>query len=173
MILFPAIDLKDGQCVRLRQGEMAEATVFNTDPAAQARDFEHQGFEALHIVDLNGAFAGKPVNAAAVDRILDSLEALRYRAQPAGDPLDVRRRGDAQRSHGGPILFFRQFSRVPTQTSASCATSSGLRKPSGSPSAIHCANFSSVSGVFSAGLITIVFPAASAGPSFHAAMYSG
>ena len=52
MILFPAIDLKDGQCVRLRQGEIAEATVFNTDPAAQARDFEDQGFEFLHIVDL-------------------------------------------------------------------------------------------------------------------------
>jgi len=73
MILFPAIDLKDGQCVRLRQGEMAEATVFNTDPAAQARDFEDQGFEALHIVDLNGAFAGKPVNAAAVEAILEAV----------------------------------------------------------------------------------------------------
>jgi phosphoribosylformimino-5-aminoimidazole carboxamide ribotide isomerase len=73
MILFPAIDLKDGQCVRLRQGEMAEATVFNTDPTAQARDFEDQGFEALHIVDLNGAFAGKPVNAAAVEAILEAV----------------------------------------------------------------------------------------------------
>jgi len=73
MILFPAIDLKDGQCVRLRQGEMAEATVFNTDPAAPARDFEDQGFEALHIVDLNGAFAGKPVNAAAVEAILAAV----------------------------------------------------------------------------------------------------
>jgi phosphoribosylformimino-5-aminoimidazole carboxamide ribotide isomerase len=73
MILFPAIDLKDGQCVRLRQGEMAEATVFNTDPAAQARDFEDQGFEALHIVDLNGAFAGRPVNAAAVEAILEAV----------------------------------------------------------------------------------------------------
>jgi phosphoribosylformimino-5-aminoimidazole carboxamide ribotide isomerase len=73
MILFPAIDLKDGQCVRLRQGKMAEATVFNTDPVAQARDFEDQGFEALHIVDLNGAFAGKPVNAAAVEAILEAV----------------------------------------------------------------------------------------------------
>src|SRR5262245_43362086 len=73
MILFPAIDIKDGQCVRLRQGEMAEATVFNTDPAAQARAFEEQGFEALHIVDLNGAFAGKPVNAPAVEAILESV----------------------------------------------------------------------------------------------------
>ena len=67
MILFPAIDLKDGQCVRLRQGEMAEATVFNPDPAAQARMFEDQGFDWLHVVDLNGAFEGKPVNEKAVD----------------------------------------------------------------------------------------------------------
>jgi phosphoribosylformimino-5-aminoimidazole carboxamide ribotide isomerase len=73
MILFPAIDLKDGQCVRLRQGDMADATVFNTDPAAQARAFEDQGFEFLHIVDLNGAFAGKPVNAAAVEAILEAV----------------------------------------------------------------------------------------------------
>ena len=73
MILFPAIDLKDGQCVRLRQGEMAEATVFNTDPASQARAFEDQGFDWLHVVDLNGAFAGKPVNAAAVEAILASV----------------------------------------------------------------------------------------------------
>lgn len=73
MILFPAIDLKDGQCVRLKLGEMDEATVFNDDPAAQARSFQDQGFEWLHIVDLNGAFAGKPVNAPAVDAILAAL----------------------------------------------------------------------------------------------------
>ncbi len=73
MILFPAIDLKDGQCVRLRQGEMADATVFNIDPAAQARDFEAAGFDWLHVVDLNGAFAGKPVNAPAVEAILASV----------------------------------------------------------------------------------------------------
>jgi len=73
MILFPAIDLKDGQCVRLVKGEMAQATVFNTDPAAQAREFERQGFRYLHIVDLNGAFEGKPVNGAAVDAILASV----------------------------------------------------------------------------------------------------
>ena len=73
MILFPAIDLKDGQCVRLRQGEMAQATVFNADPAAQARAFEAQGFEWLHVVDLNGAFAGKPVNEKAVDGILQAV----------------------------------------------------------------------------------------------------
>jgi phosphoribosylformimino-5-aminoimidazole carboxamide ribotide isomerase len=70
MILFPAIDLKDGQCVRLKLGDMAAATVFNDSPADQARVFERQGFQYLHIVDLNGAFAGKPINAAAVDAIL-------------------------------------------------------------------------------------------------------
>jgi phosphoribosylformimino-5-aminoimidazole carboxamide ribotide isomerase len=73
MILFPAIDLKDGQCVRLRQGEMAEAMVFNADPAAQARDFERQGFEWLHVVDLNGAFEGKPVNEKAVEAIFEAV----------------------------------------------------------------------------------------------------
>lgn len=74
MILFPAIDLKDGQCVRLKLGEMSEATVFNDDPAAQARTFETQGFEYLHIVDLNGAFAGRPVNGAAVEAILAAVK---------------------------------------------------------------------------------------------------
>ena len=73
MILFPAIDLKDGQCVRLKLGEMAEATVFNDDPAAQARAFEGEGFRYLHIVDLNGAFAGRPVNAPAVEAILAAV----------------------------------------------------------------------------------------------------
>ena len=73
MILFPAIDLKDGQCVRLKLGEMSRATVFNNDPAAQARQFQDQGFEYLHIVDLNGAFAGKPVNGKAVDAILAAV----------------------------------------------------------------------------------------------------
>ena len=71
MILFPAIDLKEGLCVRLEQGDMARATVFHRDPAAQALAFEEQGFEYLHVVDLDGAFAGKPVNAAAVERILE------------------------------------------------------------------------------------------------------
>jgi phosphoribosylformimino-5-aminoimidazole carboxamide ribotide isomerase len=69
MILFPAIDLKDGQCVRLVQGEMDQATVFNADPSAQAKAFEAQGFEWLHVVDLNGAFEGKPVNEKAVEAI--------------------------------------------------------------------------------------------------------
>ncbi len=74
MILFPAIDLKDGRAVRLQQGDMARATVFNDDPAAQAKIFVEQGFEYLHIVDLDGAFAGKPVNAGAVERILGAVK---------------------------------------------------------------------------------------------------
>jgi len=73
MILFPAIDLKEGLAVRLQQGDMARATVFHRDPAVQAHAFETRGFEYLHIVDLDGAFAGKPVNAAAVDRILEAV----------------------------------------------------------------------------------------------------
>ena len=73
MILFPAIDLKDGQCVRLKLGEMDAATVFNDDPSAQARAFEAQGFKYLHMVDLNGAFEGKPVNGAAVEAILGAI----------------------------------------------------------------------------------------------------
>ncbi|MET3355063.1 UNVERIFIED_ORG: phosphoribosylformimino-5-aminoimidazole carboxamide ribotide isomerase [Xanthobacter viscosus] len=73
MILFPAIDLKDGLAVRLEQGDMARATVFNRDPAAQAAEFETLGFRYLHLVDLDGAFAGKPVNAAAVERILETV----------------------------------------------------------------------------------------------------
>jgi phosphoribosylformimino-5-aminoimidazole carboxamide ribotide isomerase len=74
MILFPAIDLKDGACVRLKLGDMEQATVFNTDPAAQAREFETQGFEYLHVVDLNGAFAGQPVNGEAVEAILKAVK---------------------------------------------------------------------------------------------------
>jgi phosphoribosylformimino-5-aminoimidazole carboxamide ribotide isomerase len=73
VILFPAIDLKDGRCVRLARGEMAAATVFNDDPAAQAKTFQAQGFGYLHVVDLNGAFAGRPVNAEAVEAILEAV----------------------------------------------------------------------------------------------------
>src|SRR5687768_5016026 len=73
MILFPAIDLKDGKCVRLKLGDMEAATVFNDDPAAQARSFEEQGFEYLHVVDLNGAFAGESVNGTAVETILKAV----------------------------------------------------------------------------------------------------
>ena len=72
MILFPAVDLKNGQCVRLEQGDMARTTVFHRDPAAQARTFETQGFEYLHVVDLDGAFAGKPMNVAAIERIIET-----------------------------------------------------------------------------------------------------
>ncbi|MCB1395550.1 MAG: 1-(5-phosphoribosyl)-5-[(5-phosphoribosylamino)methylideneamino]imidazole-4-carboxamide isomerase [Rhodobacter sp.] len=74
MILYPAIDLKDGQCVRLYKGAMEKATVFNDDPAAQARAFADQGAEWIHLVDLNGAFAGKPVNAGAVEGILKAVD---------------------------------------------------------------------------------------------------
>jgi phosphoribosylformimino-5-aminoimidazole carboxamide ribotide isomerase len=73
MILFPAIDLKNGQCVRLRQGDMGQVTLFNADPADQAGKFAAEGAEWLHLVDLDGAFAGKPVNAAAVEAILKSV----------------------------------------------------------------------------------------------------
>jgi phosphoribosylformimino-5-aminoimidazole carboxamide ribotide isomerase len=74
VILFPAIDLKNGEAVRLQQGDMARATVFNRDPAAQAESFEAAGFEWLHLVDLDGAFAGKPVNALAVAAILKKMK---------------------------------------------------------------------------------------------------
>ncbi|MCW2308703.1 1-(5-phosphoribosyl)-5-[(5-phosphoribosylamino)methylideneamino]imidazole-4-carboxamide isomerase [Rhodobium gokarnense] len=74
MILFPAIDLKDGQCVRLKLGDMDEATVFNDDPAAQAKAFEDAGFEYLHVVDLNGAFEGRSVNGAAVEAIRAAIK---------------------------------------------------------------------------------------------------
>ena len=74
MILFPAIDLKEGQCVRLAQGDMARATIFNHNPLEQARAFETQGFEYLHVVDLDGAFAGAPRNAQAVEAILSGLK---------------------------------------------------------------------------------------------------
>ncbi len=74
MILFPAIDLKDGQCVRLKLGDMAQATIYNESPAAQARAFEDQGFKWLHVVDLNGAFEGQSVNGAAVEAILKSTK---------------------------------------------------------------------------------------------------
>jgi phosphoribosylformimino-5-aminoimidazole carboxamide ribotide isomerase len=73
VILFPAIDLKNGQCVRLEQGDMSRATVFNLDPAAQAKGFAAQGFEYLHVVDLDGAFAGKPMNAQAVEAMLEAI----------------------------------------------------------------------------------------------------
>ncbi len=86
MILFPAIDLKDGQCVRLKLGDMAQATVFNDNPAAQALSFERQGFQWLHLVDLNGAFEGRPVNAKAVEEI---LKAIKIPVQLGGGIRDI------------------------------------------------------------------------------------
>jgi phosphoribosylformimino-5-aminoimidazole carboxamide ribotide isomerase len=74
VILFPAIDLKDGVCVRLKKGVMAEATIFNDDPAAQARQFEAQGFQWLHCVDLNGAFAGRSANGEAIKAIRGAID---------------------------------------------------------------------------------------------------
>ena len=74
MNLYPAIDLKDGACVRLLRGDMEQATVFNDDPAAQARAFQAAGFKWLHLVDLNGAFAGQPVNGAAVEAIVGAVD---------------------------------------------------------------------------------------------------
>jgi len=73
VILFPAIDLKEGVCVRLEQGDLVRSTVFNRDPAAQARAFEAQGFKYLHVVDLDGAFAGQSMNQTAIDRILAAV----------------------------------------------------------------------------------------------------
>jgi phosphoribosylformimino-5-aminoimidazole carboxamide ribotide isomerase len=87
VILFPAIDLKEGQCVRLAQGDMDRATVFNDDPAEQARAFQSQGFEYLHVVDLDGAFAGAPRNAQAVEAI---LAALTIPVQLGGGIRDMR-----------------------------------------------------------------------------------
>jgi phosphoribosylformimino-5-aminoimidazole carboxamide ribotide isomerase len=87
VILFPAIDLKNGQCVRLEQGDMARATVFNLDPAAQAASFAAQGFEYLHVVDLDGAFAGKPMNAHAVEAM---LAAVSMQVQLGGGIRDLR-----------------------------------------------------------------------------------
>jgi phosphoribosylformimino-5-aminoimidazole carboxamide ribotide isomerase len=86
VILFPAIDLKNGQCVRLEQGDMSRATVFNLDPAAQAKTFETQGFEYLHVVDLDGAFAGKPVNAQAVEAM---LKVVKFPVQLGGGIRDL------------------------------------------------------------------------------------
>jgi len=87
VILFPAIDLKNGECVRLVRGDMQQATVFNVDPAAQAATFERQGFGYLHVVDLDGAFAGAPVNANAVEHI---LAATGMKVQLGGGVRDLR-----------------------------------------------------------------------------------
>ena len=86
LTIFPAIDLKDGQCVRLRRGEMDQATIYSDDPAAQARAWQDAGFAWLHVVDLNGAFAGRPVNGAAVAAI---LAAARVPVQLGGGIRDM------------------------------------------------------------------------------------
>ncbi len=86
MILYPAIDLKEGRCVRLVRGEMSAATVFNDDPAAQAKSFAESGCRWLHLVDLDGAFAGKPMNAASVEAI---LKAVKIPAQLGGGIRDL------------------------------------------------------------------------------------
>jgi phosphoribosylformimino-5-aminoimidazole carboxamide ribotide isomerase len=88
MILFPAIDLKEGRCVRLVRGDMNQATVFNDDPAAQAKIFFEQGFTHLHVVDLDGAFAGKPMNASAVEGILAAVPDMKI--QLGGGIRDVQ-----------------------------------------------------------------------------------
>ncbi len=87
LIIFPAIDLKEGECVRLVRGDMAQATIFNDDPAGQAQAFESQGFAYLHVVDLDGAFAGKPMNAHAVERI---LAAVKMKVQLGGGIRDMK-----------------------------------------------------------------------------------
>jgi phosphoribosylformimino-5-aminoimidazole carboxamide ribotide isomerase len=87
VIIFPAIDLKNGECVRLVRGDMAQATVFNGDPAAQAQAFERQGFDYLHVVDLDGAFAGMPMNAQAVEKI---LAAVKMSVQLGGGIRDMK-----------------------------------------------------------------------------------
>jgi phosphoribosylformimino-5-aminoimidazole carboxamide ribotide isomerase len=87
VILFPAIDLKDGRCVRLKRGEMADATIFNDDPAAQAQIFESDGFQWLHCVDLNGAFEGRSANADAIHAI---RAAIRLPIQLGGGIRDMR-----------------------------------------------------------------------------------
>ena len=89
LILYPAIDLKDGQCVRLLQGEMATATVYNDNPAAQATAFVDAGCSWLHVVDLNGAFAGRPVNRQAVIDILQTARLRNASVQLGGGIRDL------------------------------------------------------------------------------------
>ena len=103
MILYPAIDLKDGVCVRLVRGEMSQATVFNVEPADQARVFDQQGFSWLHLVDLNGAFEGYPVNQAAVERVLAAvaMPLTRPPPRPPGTHAAARRRRRRCRAGAG------------------------------------------------------------------------
>ncbi|MEQ8604907.1 MAG: 1-(5-phosphoribosyl)-5-[(5-phosphoribosylamino)methylideneamino]imidazole-4-carboxamide isomerase [Marivibrio sp.] len=102
MILYPAIDLKDGQCVRLLRGAMDAATVFNDDPGAQARAFVDAGAPWVHVVDLNGAFAGRPVNADAVEAILAAI----------GDRAQVQLGGGIRSVEGARAWIERGVSRI-------------------------------------------------------------
>jgi len=117
VILFPAVDLKNGQCVRLEQGDMARATVFNLDPAAQARSFAEQGFEYLHVVDLDGAFAGKPMNAHAVEAMLKAVTI------PIGTTMSTRRPTSGPKKSGGmmPTIVNGVRSRVSRRPIVSAA----------------------------------------------------
>ena len=103
MLLIPAIDLKDGQCVRLKQGDMDQATIFSEDPAAMARKWVDLGARRLHLVDLNGAFAGKPKNLEAIEAILDEV----------GDEIPVQLGGGIRSletiEHGAPQTEFMRY----------------------------------------------------------------
>ena len=120
MILYPAIDLKDGLCVRLVRGDMAQATVFNRDPADQARKFAAAGAAWIHVVDLDGAFAGKPKNAAAVDAILKSAKA-RFNWAAASATAPPSRPGSTRASSGW--CWARRRSRTPIWSKRPAANS--------------------------------------------------
>lgn len=115
VILFPAIDLKDGACVRLRRGEMSDATIFNSDPGAQAAAFIDQGFDWIHVVDLNGAFAGESRNGEAVGRILSAVAATR---RVAGRSVAVQLGGGLRDMAGIESWLARGIERVILGTAA-------------------------------------------------------
>jgi phosphoribosylformimino-5-aminoimidazole carboxamide ribotide isomerase len=108
MILFPAIDLKDGRCVRLKKGEMDQATIYNDDPAAQAQAFRDIGFTWLHVVDLDGAFAGESRNGEAIDRILKAVS----------DAMHVQIGGGIRTRHGIEAWLLKNVARVILGTAA-------------------------------------------------------
>ena len=108
MILFPAIDLKDGRCVRLKKGEMDQATIYNDDPAAQALAFRDIGFTWLHVVDLDGAFAGESRNGQAIDAILTSVS----------DAMHVQVGGGIRTRHGIEAWLIKNVARIILGTAA-------------------------------------------------------
>jgi phosphoribosylformimino-5-aminoimidazole carboxamide ribotide isomerase len=122
MILFPAIDLKDGRCVRLVRGEMAHATIFSDNPAEQARYFQELGFSHLHIVDLNGAFAGRPVNGAAIDAI---LAAVRLPIQLGGGIRDLATAGMWLDRGVGRVILGTAAVRTPNLVREACCAFPG------------------------------------------------